>query len=130
MEEQRIIRFRILNQPVHSAQDVLLRGLAHRILLVIGQDDHILACIAKIAVEVGGHVFDVVDAASQLTLLTKVVDTDQECLASPCTIGILEAVALRGAGAKALHGLGRWRWSIVIALDVGIRIDGRETCGR
>lgn len=36
---------------------------------------------------------DVVDTTSQLTLLTKVVDTNEQGLALPRTVGVLEGVA-------------------------------------
>lgn len=130
VEEERIIRFRVLDQPMHSSQDVLLGWLTHRVLLVVGQDNHILPCVSKIAVEVCRHVLDVIDATSKLAPLAKVVDAYQQSLASPCAVGVLEAVTLRGTVAKGLHGLWRWRWGIWVALNEGIGVDGRETLGR
>lgn len=35
MEEKRVIRLRIFDQPVHSSQYVLFRWLAHGILLIV-----------------------------------------------------------------------------------------------
>lgn len=77
MEEERIIGLRILDQPVHGAEDIRLGRLAHGVLLVIGQDHHILAGVAEVLVQVGGHVLDVVDTSAQLTFLTEIVDSDQ-----------------------------------------------------
>lgn len=77
MEKERVIRLRILNEPVHSTQDIHLSRLAHRILLVIGKDDHVLPSIAKALVQIGGHILNIVDTATQLALLSKVVDSDQ-----------------------------------------------------
>ena len=113
---------------MHGAQDILLGGLTHRVLLIIGQDNHVLPRVAEVTVEICGHVFDVVDAASKLAPLTKIVDADQEGFAPPCAIGVLEAVALRGTVAESLHGLRRWRWGVVVSLDVGVGIDGRKAC--
>ena len=64
MEKQRVVGLCIFDQPVHGTQYVLFRRLAHRILLVICKDNHVLPCVAKIAVEVCRHIFDVIDAAS------------------------------------------------------------------
>ena len=108
VEEERIVRFCIFHQPVHSAQDVRFRGLTHRVLLVVGQDDHVFSGIAKVAIEVCGHVLDVVDAASELTSLAKVVDANKKCLASTGAIRVLKGIALGSAVAEALHRLRRW----------------------
>lgn len=62
MKEQRIIRSRILNQPMHRPQNILLRRLAHRVLQIVRQDYHVLALIPKVLKQVRRHVLDVVDA--------------------------------------------------------------------
>ena len=64
MEEQCVVRFCVLHQPVHGTQNILIRRLAHRIVLVVCQDDHILPRVAKVAIEVSRHIFDVIDAPS------------------------------------------------------------------
>jgi hypothetical protein len=69
MEEKRVIGVCVLDQPVHGSKDVLLGWLAHCILLVVCQDDHILARIAKVLVQVCAHVFDIVDTSSKLAAL-------------------------------------------------------------
>ena len=61
---------------MHCSQYILLCRLAHRILLIIGQDDHVLSRIAEIAIEVGRHVLHIVDASSQLSSLPEVIDAD------------------------------------------------------
>ena len=126
MEEQRVVRLRIFDQPVHGAQDVRLGRLAHGVLLVVGQDDHVLARVAEVLVEVGAHVLDVVDAAAQLAALAEVVDADEQRLAPARAAAVLEAVALRRALAEGLHGLRRGRGRAVVTLDVGIGVDGRQ----
>lgn len=50
VEKERVIRTSILHQPVHCPEDVLLRRLAHWVLLVVGKNDHIVALIAEILV--------------------------------------------------------------------------------
>lgn len=86
MEKQRIVWLCILHQPVHRSQDVLLRRLTHWILLVIGENHHILTSIPEVLVQVGRHVLDIVDASSQLPSLTKVVDSNQKSLPSAATV--------------------------------------------
>ena len=108
---------------MHCAEDVLFGRLAHRILLVIGQYDHILPRVAEILVQVGAHVLDIVDTTSQLPALVKVVDSNQKRFPPSRTITILEVIALRCTIAKRLCCLwGRWRGTVV-ALHVCIRVD-------
>lgn len=49
---------------MHGAKDVLLAGLAHGILLVVGKNHHVLTLVAKVLGKIGSHVADVVDASS------------------------------------------------------------------
>lgn len=105
---------------MHRSKYVLLCRLAHGILLIIGQDDHVLTRIAEIAIEVGRHVLHIVDASSQLPPLTEVIDTNQQSLPSSGTIGVLEVVSLRCAIAEPLHALRGWRRRIGITMDIGI----------
>lgn len=130
MEKERVVWSSIFNQPVHGTQNVLLGGLAHSVLLIVGQYDHVLSLVSEVLVEIGRHVLRVIDASSQLALLTKVVDAYQECLASTSAVGVLEGVALRGAVAEALClGWGRcWCAGSVIVLLVNI-VSSRVCCG-
>jgi hypothetical protein len=114
MEEQRIVGLCILDQPVHSAQNIRLGRLAHGVLLVIGEEDHIFASIAKVLVQVCGHVLHIVDTPAKLTLLTEVVDANQQRLALTSAARILEAISLRGT---------------VTERDWGSRRRGRATTG-
>ena len=50
MKEERVVGSRILHQPMHGSQDVLLRRLTHGILLIIGQEHHVLSLVAKMSV--------------------------------------------------------------------------------
>ena len=110
---------------MHSTQYILLGRLAHRILLIIRQEDHVLPCVSKVTIEVCRHVFDIINASSQLPFLTEVVDTDQQCLSSAGTVRVLEIVPLGRALAKAVLALRRWGWGLLVTLDVGIRVHGR-----
>ena len=105
---------------MHRSQYVLLCRLAHGILLIIGQDDHVLSCIAEIAIKVGRHVLHIVDASSQLSSLSEVIDANQQSLPSSGTIGVLEIVSLRSAVAEPLHALRGWRRRVGIPVDIGI----------
>jgi hypothetical protein len=105
---------------VHGTQDILLCWLAHGILLVVREDDHVLTLVAEVLHEVGCHVADVVDAASQLASLTKVVDTDQQALPPASAVGISEGIVLRGAVAEMLWAVGgRCGLSITITIRSG-----------
>ena len=85
---------------MHRSQYVLLCRLAHGILLIIGQDDHVLSRITEIAVKVGRHVFHVVDASPQLSSLPEVIDANEQSLPSSGTIGVLVTVSSRCAIAE------------------------------
>lgn len=122
MEKERVIGLGVLDQPVHGAQNVLFGRLAHRVLLVICQGDHIFALVAEGLHQVVGHVLNIVDATPELTLLAKVIDTDQKRLALTGTVGILKRVAIGGAVAEGLHAGGRrWRGAltkVVLLVDI------------
>lgn len=77
---------------MHGTKDVRLGRLAHRVLLIVGQNDHIFTLVPKEAIEVVGHVFHVVDAPSQLTSLAEIVDTYEQSLPSTIAQRILESV--------------------------------------
>jgi hypothetical protein len=64
VEKQRIIRLRVSNQPVHSRQNILLRRLALRMLLVVGENHHVIPFVVESVVEEAGHVLDIVDATA------------------------------------------------------------------
>ncbi len=64
MEEERVIWLGVFDKPVHCSKDVLFRRLAHGVLLVVCQDDHVFARVAEIAIEVCRHVLDIVYAPS------------------------------------------------------------------
>ena len=100
MEEQRVIRLCILDQPVHRTQNVGLGRLAHRILLVIGEYHHVLPTVAKSLDQILRHVLHIVDTAAQLSFLSKVVNSNQQRLALAGTFRILEAIPLGRAGAE------------------------------
>ncbi len=86
VEKEGVIGTGVFDKPVHGAEDVGFGGLGHGVLLVVGQDYHVFASIAEVLVKVGGHVLDVIDAASQLAPLAEVVDADQQCLPLAGTI--------------------------------------------
>ena len=121
MEEERVVRSRVLDKPMHSPQYVLLGGLAHGILLVIGEKDHIFALVVEILDEVGRHVPDIIDTASKLAALAEVVDADKQGFPSTGTGAVLEGVILRGAMAEILRTRWRRRRSVHVAMVVRIR---------
>lgn len=127
MEEERIIRSRVFDQPVHRTKYVLLRRLTHRILLVISQDDHIFPLVVEIVIEIRRHVPNIIDTASQLSPLTKVVDSNQKGLAFAIARGILKRVFRRRSATELLHALGRRRRGIRVAMHIGVRVHGRHS---
>lgn len=93
--------------------------MAHRVLLVIGQNDHVFPTISVHLVQESGHLRHIVDASSELIGLAKIVDAYQQGLSSSGAVGILELVARRGAVAKGLRNLWwrRWergRWTVLV----------------
>lgn len=93
MNKQRIIWHRILDQPMHRPNNIRLRRLTQRIILIIRQNHHILPTIAVNIVEENRHLSHVVDASFQLVGLTKVVDANQQRFSLSGAIGVLELVA-------------------------------------
>ena len=91
---------------MHRPQDVRLCWLTHRILLVVGEDDHVLAPVVEVLVQVRRQILDVVDAALELAALAKVVDADEQCLPLAGAVGVLERVFAGGAVAELLRGRG------------------------
>lgn len=107
MDKERVIGLCTLDQPLHGPQHVCLCGHAHRILLIVGEDDHVLPPVAVSLVEKNGHFLDIVNAALQLIGLSEVVDADEKGFATSSTVRVTESVTRRGAIAKALCLL-RW----------------------
>ncbi len=103
MEKERVIRASILNQPVHRSQDILLRRLAHRVLLIIGKYDHVVPLVTKIVVQECRHVFNIIYATTQLSPLPKIVDSNQQRLPPSPTIRILVSIVLGCTTTKAQH---------------------------
>lgn len=102
MQEERIVWTSVLDQPVHGPENVLLGRLAHGILLIVCEDDHVFPLVAKVLDEVGRHVAHVVDAASKLATLAKIVDANQQAFPPAITLRVLKVVVLWVAIAKAL----------------------------
>lgn len=76
MEEERVVWSRILDEPVHGTQNVLLGRLAHGILLIVRKDHHVLSLVAKMFGQVRRHIANIIDAPSQLATLPKIIDTN------------------------------------------------------
>lgn len=108
---------------MHSSQDVLLGRLAHGVLLVVGEQDHVLPLVSKVLNQVRGHVANVIDAASQLAALAEVVDANEQGLPAPIALRVLEGIVGGGASAKVLWG--GWGWARRMAV---IRVRVRCVC--
>lgn len=113
MEEKRIVGSRVLDKPVHGTEDVCFGGLAHRVLLVISKNDHVLSSIAKALVQISRQVPSIVDTTTQLAFLIEVVDTNQQCFSLSRAARILEVVTLRSTVTER-HRLKRRRcWGTI-----------------
>lgn len=127
MEEERVVGLSVLHEPMHGAEDVGLGRLAHRVLLVVGKDDHVLSSVAKVLVQIRRHIPNVVDAAPQLPFLAKVVDSNQQGFSLACTVRVLETVSLRRSVPKR-HGMARrGRRGIGVPLRVRVVVHSRNT---
>lgn len=108
---------------MHGAQDVLLRRLAHGVLLVIGEQNHVLPLVAKVLDQVRGHVAHVIDTAPQLATLAEVVNADEQGLPAAVALRVLERIVGGGAGTEMLWG--GWWWARSMAV---VRIRVRCVC--
>ena len=70
---------------MHRPEDILLRRLAHGILLIIRENDHIFPLITEMRHKICRHVAHVVYTSPQLATLAKVVNTDKQGLAYAST---------------------------------------------
>lgn len=120
VEKERVIWLRVLDQPVHRPKDILLGRLAHGVLLIIRQDNHVLSPVAVVLDQVSGHVAHVIDAATELTTLAKVVDAHQQRLPPARAVGVLKRVSGGCTLTKVLRGRRRRGRSIGIAMDIGV----------
>ena len=117
---------------MHCPQYVGLCRLAHGILLVIGQEYHVLSLVIEMAVKICAHVLYVVDATTKLSTLTKVVDADEESFPASVASRILERVAIWRTVTEALwcgRGRGRAAGAVVLLLcciAVSQRVRRRE----
>ena len=144
MEEKRIVGSRVVNEPAHRSDDVVLGRVFSGVRLVVGQDYHIIPLVVVALVEESRHILSIVDTSSQLALLSKVVDSNQQSLALSSTVGVLKGVSLRSTLTEVLRRCGRGRagattlatisWSRTMNLlnRVSVRIDilGRRSVWR
>ena len=98
-------------------------------MLVVRQEDHILPRIAKVAVEIIRHIFDVIDTPSEFRLLSEIVDPYQQRLTPSCTIRVLILVVHIRARVEVVWSCRGGSWGMIIAVDKGVRVNGGETLG-
>ena len=100
MEEKGIVGARILDRPMHCSQNIRFCRLAHGILLIVGKEHHIFPGVAEVLIKIRRHILDIVNTSTKLSLLTKIVDSDQQRFPLSCAARILEVVALGCTMAK------------------------------
>lgn len=103
---------------MHGPEEILFRRLAHRVLLVVGQDDHIFSFIAKVFGEIGGHIPRIVNTAAQLSSLAKIVYAYKKRFSPTGAITVLESVVCGSSMSKMLRAGGRRRRRTIIAMVV------------
>lgn len=108
VKEESIIGLSVRHKPTHSPNDVLSGRNHDWILLIIGQQNHVLSLVAIALYQESRNIVYVVDTSSQLAFLVKVVDADEKCLATTSTSGVLESIAFGGSMTELLgHRGGR-----------------------
>jgi hypothetical protein len=50
VEKQGVVRAGIFYQPMHCPEDILFCRLAHGVLLIVGEENHVLPLVAEILV--------------------------------------------------------------------------------
>lgn len=120
VEEERIVGPSIFDEPMHCAQNILLGRLAHGVLLVVGQYDHVFTSVSKVLGKIGRHVANIVDASAKLAALAKIVDADEEGLASASALRVFERVALGSTASEVLRRAGRCLDHVFAALLVAM----------
>lgn len=118
MKEQGVIWLSILNQPLHSPDDVGLGGLTNGILLIVGQGHHILRSVSVSFRQKPRHIVDIVDTALELVFAAKVIDANQKRLSFSGTVGVLKRVLVGCAMAEALHTLRNSAARVRLALAI------------
>lgn len=111
VQKECVVRPGVPHQPLHGIDDVFPGRLHDGVLLVVGQNDHVLAAVAVALDQEGRDVADVVDAAAQLAVLAEIVDADQQGAATAGAVGVLERVLPGRAVAELLQARGRGRGS-------------------
>jgi uncharacterized membrane protein len=109
---------------VHCPQDIRLRRLAHRVLLVVGQSDHVLPLVSEEFVQIRAHVLHIVDATPELTPLAEVVDTNEQRFPATITCRVLERVSSRRAVAEVLCAGGWWWRCVMVSVCPLVAADG------
>lgn len=127
MEEERVVGSSVLDQPVHGTKNVLLCGLTHGILLIVGQDDHVFSFITKMFHQISSHVSDIVDTSAQLATLAEVVYTNKQSFSAAGTVGVSKCIVVRRAVAEALRASWRNLGTVGATLVIAVR---RRTWGR
>jgi hypothetical protein len=100
------MRFGIADQPVHGSHDVCFGRLAHRIVLVVGQNHHVFSAISKLVVQETRHSRDIVDATLERVRLSDIIDPDEKGLSRARTVRVLKLVA---GGSPVAETLGTLR---------------------
>ncbi len=107
MNKKRVVRLRFMHQPLHGTDNIRLRWHTLRVLLVVGQNHHVLSAIALPLVQERRHVRHIIDTPLQLVRLPKVVDPNQQSLPTTGTGRVLELVVRWRAASEMLGAHGR-----------------------
>lgn len=83
VEEKGILGLCVLDEPLHPVPDVGRSGSLVLVDLIIGQHDRVLVPETVVAIQKPKHVARIVDAPEKLVGITKVVDSNEQCLLPP-----------------------------------------------
>lgn len=90
MEEQRIVGMGTAHKPLHGLKDILARGHHARISRIIGQGDNVFSLVTELRDEEILNIFYIIDTPSELSILSKVIDSNAKSLLFAVTLRVLE----------------------------------------
>ena len=96
-------------------------------MLIISQDDHVFPFVVEVVIEVRRHILHIIDAPSQLSSLSKIVDSHKQSFPTSSASGVLVSIVVGSSITEALHCLWWWWGCVRITVDIGIRIDVRHS---
>jgi hypothetical protein len=106
VEEERVVRTGIADEPLHGIHDIPLRRDLAGVGRVIREGDNVLLPIVPLGAKEALDVRHIVDTSTQLSRGSFVVDANKQCLAASVTHRVLEVrLLLLSTGALELRAI-------------------------